>query len=345
MVNMTVTSSTQAPKRRRRRISGLVALCLLGTSGLRGSWRGRWLPLGAVSVLRPEGKLGGINELNLASSTTSVSGLAAGSLPIGCEAAFVAGRDAFDAVHGRWQASLDKGLRISSLGDEANHAMRRALDDFDKKAEVGSVGGACGDHRARLEELIKEKTAATIRVARSLTEDAVAREFRTQLVRAMRRRGRPLRVREKMMLLRDAVASFRRESGLLDPEWVTTVEEQQHDRDAYMRLGELQFGIERSSDGVALSQRWELKQNENALSKRAHGIKVSFDPALRVMFRPEGMGNLQIFSAGPVGPPNKKALVNIGVLNDGSMADVFREHPTPPKVAVQPAVKVNLDIR
>ena len=68
---------------------------------------------------------------------------------------------------------------------------------------------------------------------------------------------------------------------------------------------------------------------------------MSLDPALRVLIRPEGIGNLQIFSEGrpfllnlrpfrgPVGPPSHPADMNLGIMNDGSIADVYREHPVP----------------
>ena len=34
------------------------------------------------------------------------------------------------------------------------------------------------------------------------------------------------------------------------------------------------------------------------MSRRAYGMSVSLDPALRVLIRPEGIGNLQVFSQG-----------------------------------------------
>lgn len=37
------------------------------------------------------------------------------------------------------------------------------------------------------------------------------------------------------------------------------------------------------------------------MSRRAYGVSVSLDPALRVLLRPEGIGNLQIFSQGQRG--------------------------------------------
>ena len=37
---------------------------------------------------------------------------------------------------------------------------------------------------------------------------------------------------------------------------------------------------------------------EDLMSRRAYGVSVSLDPALRVLIRPEGIGNLQVFSEG-----------------------------------------------
>jgi len=120
---------------------------------------------------------------------------------------------------------------------------------------------------------------------------------------------------------------------------------EEEDAEVERRFGELQYTIEASGEGVALRRLWERKRNDKLMGERAHGASVSLDPALRLMVRPEGIGNVQIYSQGPVGPPNQPAIVNIGIMNDGSIADIYREHPTPPLFAFQPAVKVNVDLR
>merc|ERR1712014_187915 len=94
--------------------------------------------------------------------------------------------------------------------------------------------------------------------------------------------------------------------------------------EAERRLGKLQYNIEDSPESASLRRIWEQKQSKQILAQRTHGISASLDPALRVMLRPPGVGNLQVFSSGHVGPPNNEAMLNIGVLNDGSIADVYR---------------------
>ena len=37
---------------------------------------------------------------------------------------------------------------------------------------------------------------------------------------------------------------------------------------------------------------------QDLMSRRAYGVSVSLDPALRVLIRTEGIGNLQVFSQG-----------------------------------------------
>jgi len=140
------------------------------------------------------------------------------------------------------------------------------------------------------------------------------------------------------------VAAYHQRVGELLPECFASQGDPEREG-AERRLGELQFGIESSPAGRTLQAFWERERAKRVVSTRAHGFSVSLDPALRVMLRPEGLGNLQIFSVGPVGPPNSPATVNIGIMNDGSIADVYREHPVPPLFSAQPAVKVNLNVR
>lgn len=178
---------------------------------------------------------------------------------------------------------------------------------------------------------------------RKLIEAVVADDLANRLLDKMERRGAPLRMQEKMELLQAASTQYRRIVDSSLPEWASAYKGLGQ-KDAEQKFGEVQFGIESSGEGLDLRNMWQERDVRNLASRRAHGVSLSLDPALRVMVRPEGFGNFQVFSVGPVGPPNRPATVNVGILNDGSIADMYREHPVPPKFAVQPAVNLNLNI-
>jgi hypothetical protein len=52
------------------------------------------------------------------------------------------------------------------------------------------------------------------------------------------------------------------------------------------------------------------------MSRRAYGVSVSLDPALRVLIRPEGIGNLQVFSEGDCARP-ETTTVAVSGFNSG----------------------------
>lgn len=179
---------------------------------------------------------------------------------------------------------------------------------------------------------------------RLVAERQASDQLNRQLISRMAKSGGPLRVLEKMNLLRQQVSAYKASVQKLLPAWAASGGDPEEVA-AERRLGEVQFLVESSAAGSALQKIWQESRMQQLLSKRAHGISVSLDPALRVLLRPDGLGNLQIFSVGPVGPPNNPATVNVGVMNDGSIADVYREHPEPPRLSIQPAVKVNMNLR
>lgn len=255
-----------------------------------------------------------------------------------CERALVAGRAAFKPTRTAWRAASAGGRQLRDFRKLATAAEMRTLASFD--GELDSLG-SCGDERSALEALIAREVWTTFLVQRRLLEEDVAGSLSGRLLLGMQRRGEPLRVQEKVDMLREAVASYGSRVKRLLP---TAAEYDPELAQVEQRLGELQFGIEASAKGRAVLWNLEQRRQKRLLKKRAHGVAVSLDPGLRVMLRPEGLGNLQIFSEGPVGPPNMPGLVKVGIMNDGSIADVYREHPVPPKIAVQPAVKVNLNL-
>lgn len=256
-----------------------------------------------------------------------------------CERAFSAGQRIFKSEQARWQRASEAGGRQRDFGKRAMAAQTRALDRFDSRLEVA---GACTDERAILESLMVGEVHEAFSVQRQLLEDEVAKTLSQRLLQGMWRRGGPLRVWEKVAMLREAAASY--ESGLARL-LIANLRSDVSSAEVEERLGQLQFGIEASTEGNTVLEALEQKRRQRLLDTRAHGVAVSVDPGLRVMVRPEGLGNFQIFSEGPVRPFGSSGNMHVGIINDGSIADVYREHPVPPMLAVQPAMQVNVKVR
>jgi len=308
--------------------AGFVGLALVASLA-------RWLP-GATQA-RPQ-----IEKLSLGGS----AGSKGGSSPQGCDAVLEVAADEFESLRAGWASTAGSdGLRgdylIPKFGKEAAKVEERTLEAFDNALESE---GTCQRQRAALLSTMRKAIWQEFLAQRQLTERATSEALNNKLLRMMRRRGTTLRTREKLGALQQAVASYRQRVEAQLPAWAAA-EGDPEAQAAERRLGLQQFRVEESQAGRALQARWASQASKRLLGQRAHGFSISVDPALRVMVRPEGLGNLQVFSTGPVGPPDQPATVNIGVMNDGSMADVYREHPVPPLVAVQPAAKVNLNLR
>jgi len=230
-------------------------------------------------------------------------------------------------------------VQISNFRALAEGAEKACLKAFDA---VAGQEGSCGTERAALVQTIHKDVWVIFQVQRLIAEQIASDRLGRALLAGMKTRKGPLRVQEKLDILRGEVKSYKEAVSRLLPSWAAgDPEEAAVER----RLGELQFSIEESGAGLVEQRKWKESRMKEVMNTRAHGMSVSLDPALRVLLRPDGMGNLQVFSHGPVGPPNNPATVNFGVMNDGSIADVYREHPEPPMLAVQPAVKVNLNLR
>lgn len=340
--------------RRRRRASG-VAVAALGCLGL-ACWTrsgGRWLPASgpaqAVQAAVP------VREASAASAAGGVSqgALASDDPPErgSCEAALAEGYQAFLPMRTAWSTASQGGQPLRDFRRQAAVAQRRALARFD--AELESSPETCGPSRSTLEAMVVREAWKVFLVQRRLLEETVADSLSDQLLRRTRRRKGPLRVQEKLDLLQKAIASYSAGVGRMRPELLSEASEdgpgssrgepaqgEPEQAEVERRLGELQFEVELSADGRAVLGDLEQQRQRQLLRRRASGVSVSLDPGLRVMVRPEGLGNLQVFSEGPVGP----ARVNVGVMNDGLIADVYREHPVPPKISLQPAVRVNLNL-
>merc|ERR1712183_935582 len=111
---------------------------------------------------------------------------------------------------------------------------------------------------------------------------------------------------------------------------------------AEQRLSELQWGILETPEGKELQQKWKIEKMRRNPVRQSRGMSVSLSPGLRLMFRPEGMGNFQFSSKRQVGPPHNPNEVSIGVLNDGNVIDVYNQKPRPPLIKFQPTIGLDL---
>jgi len=288
------------------------------------AFQGPWLPAQVPAK---------VGELDLDASSNKEP-------PKGCEAALAAGSATFESIQQSWAAAGEAGRLIPDFGHVAERAERRALADFDK----GAAPGSCAAQRDALQSTMHKEAWNAFLTQRQLTEMDSCDALADRLLRSMKRRGGPLRVQEKVDILKDAVKGYNSKVKRQMPEWAQEMGDPLK-LEAEARLGEMQFRIEDTQEGRFLRNKWDNTRLKKVMNDRAHGMSVSLDPGLRVMLRPEGLGNLQVFSVGPAGPPNNPAQVQIGIMNDGSIADMYREHPVPPKIALQPAVKVNLNLR
>ncbi|CAK8995664.1 Hypothetical protein SCF082_LOCUS4456 [Durusdinium trenchii] len=254
-----------------------------------------------------------------------------------CGQALAAGQQRFEEARQHW-LSESTSQRPIVLGNAAMQAEEKALAAFDDAA-----GGSCDAQRKALQEAIRKDVLNIFQLQRVIAERQALDNLNRKLVKKMTQRGGPLRIQEKLDLLRLEVEAYKTSVQKLLPSWAEGIDVKTSETER--RLGELQFTIEDGTEGQALQKQWQDRRLQDLMSRRAYGMSVSLDPALRVLIRPEGIGNLQVFSQGPLGPPSHPADMNLGIMNDGSIADVYREHPVPPLLAVQPAVNVNLNLR
>lgn len=258
----------------------------------------------------------------------------------GCDAALNDGFEVFRDEHAAWATSASSVRLVKNFGQASAAVEQRALAAFD----AAGAAGDCSRQRATLSEGMRKVIWEMYRIMRSIAEKEEAVALEERLLAGMRKRGGPLRVQEKIDMLQKAVAAYKVKARELTPAWAAE-QAASEDAAAEGRLGELQFGIEETAGGQYLARVWQLKREKSVMNERAHGVSLSVDPALRVLLRPEGLGNVQIYSAGPAGPPDNPLSVNVGIINDASMADVYREHPVPPLIAAQPAVRLNVNVR
>lgn len=122
-----------------------------------------------------------------------------------------------------------------------------------------------------------------------------------------------------------------------------SAEESERDR-AERRLSELQWGIGDTSEGKEMKQRWKMERMRRMPMRQSKGITASISPGMRLMVRPPGLGNMQMYSRRQVGPPHNPNEVAIGVLNDGDVVDVYNNEPRPRTFKLQPTMAIDLSL-
>merc|ERR1712039_905218 len=122
------------------------------------------------------------------------------------------------------------------------------------------------------------------------------------------------------------------------PEFVQNPE---RDR-AESRLSELQWGIGDSPEAKEMQTRWKMDRLRRSPTQRSRRFSVSFSPGLRLMLRPDGLGNFQMRSRRQVGPPHNPNEVTFGVLNDGDVIDPYLKKPNPPLIKFQPTIGIDV---
>eukprot|EP00435_Cladocopium_sp_Y103_P026366 s1414_g6.t1 len=238
---------------------------------------GRW-PLAGVVTRDPRAE---------ESASQKVAATAGGT----CGEALVAGQQRFESARQQWLGDCTSQRPIL-LGSLAEQTELNALNAFDQVA-----GQSCQAERKALQDAIRKDVLYIFQLQRVIAERQALEELNRKLVKKMTQRGGPLRIQEKIDLLQEEVEAYKSSVQRLLPSWASDMGDPAQ-QSAERHLGELQFTIEESAEGQALQKQWEDQRLQDLMSRRAYGVSVSLDPALRVLIRPEGIGNLQVFSEG-----------------------------------------------
>lgn len=265
--------------------------------------------------------------------------------PSKCEALLQETLSQLRPTMSRWEQAASDGHIIHGFGAKASRFLNRSLSTFDKEASKSLGGGQdnaqlCANERKVLDSQLQQQLHAIFLVQRSTVEQTLYSRLRKELLRRMRRRRRPLDVREKLRLLQSAMEDYDSQARELQPFFVLDSERAR----AQKRLSELQWGIEEAPEAKEMKQRWKMERMRRMPMRQSKGISVSLSPGMRLMLRPSGLGNLQIYSRRQVGPPHNPNEVSIGVHNDGKISDVYNKKAQPPLVKFQPTIGIDLSL-
>jgi len=236
-----------------------------------------------------------------------------------------------------WEKASGEGRSVLRYGKQASQLLNRTLSSFDT-AVRDKAAGECSTERQALQEQIQRQLHSIFLVQRSIVEQVLYQRLKKDLLRRMRRKHSELGVKEKLSLLHAAMRDYDSQVGELLPFFVSNPERDRAER----RLSELQWGIADTPEGKEMKQRWKMERLRRAPQRQSKDIAISLSPGMRMMFRPSGLGNFQLFSRRKVGPTNNPNEVAFGIHNDGKVIDVYDNKPHPPLIKFQPTIAIEL---
>lgn len=245
----------------------------------------------------------------------------------------------------RWEKTALEGRLIPGFGHLASSMLNETLTAFDtakatEQSEGHDSSDACSEERAEVEDTLKRELHALFLAQRSSIEQNLHRRLKKDLLRQMRRQRRELNVKEKLRLLHAALNVYDQQVEDLQPDFVDSPERERAEK----RLSELQWSIHKTPEGKEMLQRWKMERTRRMPVRQSRGISVSLSPGVRVLARPAGFGNFQLSSHRTVGPPHNPNEISLGVLNDGSVIDVYNKKPSPPLIKVQGHLGIDVSL-
>ncbi|CAE7945997.1 unnamed protein product [Symbiodinium sp. KB8] len=204
--------------------------------------------------------------------------------------------------------------------------------------KMNGSSDACATEREGLKQELEKQLHSIFLVQRSIVEQVLYQRLKKDLLRKMRRKKRELDVKEKLRMLHGAMADYDSQVEELRPVFVSNTE---RDR-AEKRLSQLQWGIGDTAEGKEMKQRWKMERLRRAPTRQSKDISISLSPGMRLMLRPSGLGNFQLFSRRKVGPNQNPNEVALGIHNDGKVIDVYNNKPNPPFIKFQPTLAIEL---
>lgn len=236
-----------------------------------------------------------------------------------------------------WEKASSEGRSVLRYGKQASQLLNRTLSSFDAAAREKLQNG-CDVERQALEQQLQKQLYSIFLEQRSIVEQVLYTRLKKDLLRRMRRKKRELSVKEKLKLLHQAMADYDDQVAELCPFFVANPERDRAER----RLSELQWGIADTPEGKEMKQRWKMDRLRRAPTRQSRDIAISLSPGMRLMLRPSGLGNFQLFSRRKVGPTNNPNEVAFGIHNDGKVIDVYNDQPHPPLIKFQPTIAIEL---
>mmetsp|Transcript_28047 Transcript_28047/g.75933 ORF Transcript_28047/g.75933 Transcript_28047/m.75933 type:complete len:322 (-) Transcript_28047:75-1040(-) len=261
------------------------------------------------------------------------------AVPSTCEDVQEEGYNKVSTRMTRWEKAAMEGNTIRNFGSQASRLLNRTLDSFDQsvRQHLGE-DVQCKDGRQALERYMKEQLESIFLVQRSTIEQALYQRLKRELLQRMRRKKRELDVKEKLKLMHSMMNEYDSQVRYLQPFFVQNSERER----AEQRLSELQWGIANTDEAKEMQKRWKMERMMRTPMRQSKGPSISLSYGMRLMFRPGGLGNLQINSRRQVGPPHNPNEIAVGVLNDGDVIDVYNKQARPPMIKFQPTVGVDV---